>query len=177
MALLALLAVLVLVGLWKGLARILVGVGALVAAFMIAARFHETLSVRLAWIDASVEVRKLIAYLVLFLGTMLLGGIVAWISRRLLRAAMLSWADRLAGGALGLVAAMLVAALVILPLVAYAPFGEQVLRGSSLAPYVTVVADVARTLAPEDLSEQYRRRVERLRRHWSDRWDGRASEV
>lgn len=172
LALLVLLALFVLLGLWKGLARILIGVGALVAAFVMAARFHDALSERLGWIDVSVEVRKLIAYMVLFLGTMLAGGVVAWISRRLLRAAMLSWADRLAGGALGLVAAMLVAALVILPVVAYAPFGERVLRDSALAPYVTVVADVARALVPEKLSEKYRQRVERLRRYWSDHWNG-----
>ena len=38
-----------------------------------------------------------------------------------------------------------------------------------LAPYVTVVADLANQLVPEELSESYRRKVEDLRRYWRDR--------
>ena len=58
------------------------------------------------------DVRKLIAYLLIFFGILLAGGIVGWLVRKLLKAAMLSWADRLAGAAAGLVVAMLAAALI-----------------------------------------------------------------
>lgn len=168
--LLVLLAVLVLVGLFKGLTRILIGIGALVAAFVLAARLHGELAASLQVIDVGPELRRLLAYLLIFFGTMLAGGLVAYLARKLLKAAMLSWADRLAGGALGLVAALLVAGLLVLPLVAYSPFGERLLRGSVLAPYVTVVADVANQLAPDGLSDRYREKVDGLRRYWRDRW-------
>ena len=82
---------------------------------------------------------------------------------------MLGWADRLAGGAVGLVAALLAAALVILPVVAYAPSGAAVLRNSVLAPYVTVVADIANPLVPDRLSGQYRDKMESLRQYWQRR--------
>jgi membrane protein required for colicin V production len=112
----------------------------------------------------------LISYVLIFIGVMLAGGLVAFLVRKLVKAAMLSWADRLAGAALGLVAATLAAALLILPLVAYSPWGERVLRGSVLAPYVTVVADLANTLVPEGLSERYSEKIEQLRRYWRDEW-------
>jgi membrane protein required for colicin V production len=168
---------LALVGLWKGLARIAIGLVALVAAFVVAARFHEAFAERLTWIAESDEPRRLAAYLLLFLGTMLVGAVVAWLGRKLLQVAMLGWADRLAGAAVGLAAAVLLAALVVLPVVAYAPTGEAVLRESTLAPWVTVVADVARAVVPEGMSRRYRERVERLRRDWHERWaahDGEA---
>jgi hypothetical protein len=69
-----------------------------------------------------------------------------------------------------LVAAVLAAALIVLPLVAYSPYSEKVLANSLLAPYVMVVADMATTLAPEELSERYRNKVEDLRRYWRERW-------
>ena len=169
-ALLALLAVLLVVGLVKGLARILIGLAALVAAFMLAVQLHGDLAARLDWINAPDGARRLIAYLAIFFGTLLAGGIVAWLARRLLQSAMLGWADRLAGGALGVVAATLLAGLLVLPLVAYSPVGEDALRDSVLAPYVAVVADLARRLAPDDLSHRYDERVEGLRRHWRERW-------
>jgi membrane protein required for colicin V production len=166
--LLVLACVLVFVGMLKGLVRILIGLAALIAAFILAARYHQPLSERLSAIDIGDEPLRLLAYLMIFLGVMIAGGLIAYFLRRLLKAAMLGWADRLAGAALGLVAAMLFAALIVLPIVAYSPYSERVLAGSLLAPYVTVVADLANQLAPEELSRAYRRGVEDLRRFWSD---------
>jgi membrane protein required for colicin V production len=154
----------------KGLVRILIGIAALVAAFMLAARFHQPLAEAFGGIDIGDEPRRLIAYLLIFLGVMLAGGVVAFLLRKLLKAAMLSWADRLGGAAVGLVAALLAAALIILPLVAYSPFGEKALADSMLAPYVVVFADAANMLVPEELSEKYRSKVQDLRRYWSERW-------
>lgn len=171
-ALLALACVLVVFGMVKGLVRILIGLAALVAAFALAARFHEPLADRIAaWADLAVEPRRLIAYLAIFLGVMVAGGVAAWLARTLLKVAMLGWADRLAGAALGLVVAALAGALVILPVVAYSPWGPSVLSSSVLAPYVTVVADLANAVTPDDLAERYRERVDDLR----DGWRGRAT--
>ncbi|HXV75280.1 MAG TPA: CvpA family protein [Candidatus Polarisedimenticolaceae bacterium] len=161
---------LVVLGMLKGLVRILIGMAALVAAFALAARHHAGLAQRLSALEIGVEALRLLAYLLIFVGVMLAGGLVAWLLRRVLKTAMLGWADRLGGAALGLIAALLAAALVILPVVAYSPYGGQLLGNSLLAPYVSVVADVATRLAPADLSQRYRDKIEELRRHWRDRY-------
>lgn len=168
--LLILLVLLVLFGLIKGLTRLLIGMGALIVGFLLAAQFHQQLAVKLTWINVNDDVLKLIAYVMIFFGTMAVGGVLAWIVRKLLKVAMLSWADRLAGGAVGLVAAMLIAAWLVLPLVAYSPFGEKALRDSTLAPYVAVVADLAKRLVPKELSDSYNKKIEDLREYWRDRW-------
>jgi membrane protein required for colicin V production len=160
-------AVLVVFGAVKGLVRILVTLGALIAAFLLASQFHIPLA---GLFTDSPEgpsaALRLVAYLVIFLGVMLAGGITAFFLRTLLKAALLGWADRLAGAALGFVVAALASALLILPIVAYTPRGEQMLGGSLLAPYVAAVADLVNHLAPEELSRRYRERMEELRRHW-----------
>jgi len=161
--------VLVVVGMFKGLVRILLGLAALVAAFALAARYHEGLADRLG-VNVSIEALRLLAYLLIFLGVMLAGGLAAYLTRRLLKAAMLGWADRLGGAALGFAVAMLAAALVVLPVVAYSPYGERVLAHSVLAPYITVVADIATSVVPEDLSSRYKKKVEDLRRYWQERY-------
>jgi membrane protein required for colicin V production len=159
---------LVLLGMMKGLVRIVIGLAALLAAFFIAASYHQPLAQRLGGLELRVELLQLVAYGLIFLGVMLTGAILAYLARKLLKAAMLSWADRLGGAALGLVAAMLVAALVILPLVAYSPASQRLLAHSVLAPYVVLVADVANALVPDELSQRYRQGIEELRRRWSD---------
>ena len=168
--LLVLACVLVLVGMVKGLVRILIGIAALVFAFALAARYHQPLADRMGGMEIGAEPAMLISWVLIFIGVMLAGGVIAFLVRRLLKAAMLSWADRLAGAALGLVAATLAAGLLVLPVIAYSPGGERVLRGSVLAPYVTVVADLATNLVPDDLSERYDRKIEDLRRYWRDEW-------
>ena len=167
--LLILACVLVVIGMVKGLVRILIGLAALVAAFALAARFHQPLADRLGWISLPEQPLMLIAYVGIFLGVMLAGGVVAYLTRKLIRAAMLSWADRIGGAALGLVIAMLGTALLILPLVAYSPSGHRLLRRSVLAPYVTVLADLASPLVPNELSRLYREGMDDLRLFWRER--------
>ena len=154
------------VGLVKGLVRILIGLGAIVAAFGLAAAFHRPLAERLDWFEIPDEVRLLLAYALVFIGVMLAGAIVAAWTRRLLRAAMLGWADRLGGALLGVATATLAAALVVVPLVAYSQSGRALVDGSVLAPYVTTVADLAAPLVPESLSRLYQDRMRALRQVW-----------
>ena len=170
--LLVLVGLLIAVGFLKGLTRLLIGIGALVAAFILAARYHATAAAVVAGLlEVPEPAAKLAGYLAIFLGTTLAGALLGRILRGVLKAAMLGWADRLGGALAGLAAALLAAALVILPVVAYAPAGERVLRDSVLAPWVTVVADVANRLVPEEFARQYRERMDALRRYWRQRWD------
>ena len=163
-ALLVLIGLLVTIGLLKGLVRILVGLVALVAAFMVACVYHRPLAEALSGTELPTGLLCLLTYLAIFLGVMLAGGLAAWLLRRLIKAAMLGWADRLAGGALGLAAAVLASALIVLPVVAYTPDGAGILDRSVLAPYVAAVADLASSVVPADLAGRYRERIERLRR-------------
>lgn len=174
--LLVIAAVLVLLGLVKGFVRLLVMVAALVLAFVLASRFHQGLADQLTILKVSMEVLRLIAYALLFIGVMLVGGLVGWLLRNLVKAAMLGWADRLAGAALGLVAAALAGALIVLPLAAYVPRGAQLLEGSKLAPYVSTVADLVNVTAPSDLAARYRSGIEKVRKLWRGETDPRAAQ-
>ena len=170
--LLVLVGVLVVVGLLRGLTRLLIGICALVAAFILAARFHALAAAAvLGAMDMPAPAASLVGYLAIFLGTMLAGAVIGRIMRGLLKAAMLGWADRLAGAGAGLLAALLAAALIILPVIAYVPTGERLLRNSVLAPYVTLFADLANQVVPDELAEQYQERMDALRQYWRQRWD------
>lgn len=166
-ALLIVMGILAVLGLMKGLVRILVGFAALVAAFLIASRFHRPLAAGLDGLDVSIEIVQLFCYLGLFIAVMLAGAVVAYLVRKLVKVAMLSWADRLGGAALGVAAAFLAFSLLVVPVVAYAPDGAGVLERSVLAPYVLAVADLAARVAPDDLVDRFRERLGELRDQWA----------
>lgn len=161
---------LVVVGFWKGLARTFFGIVGLLAAFLVASRFSDRAAGWFAFTGWSSEARLLIGYIALFILVGCAAELLGWLVRKLLSAAQLGWVDRLAGGALGLVAAVLTTALLVLPLIAYAPGGAAALDRSTLAPYVVAVADLAAHLVPADLAARYRDGVDKLRRHWRGDW-------
>jgi len=109
---------------------------------------------------------RIAAYVVIFLGTMIAGGVVAWIVGKILKLAMLSWADRLAGGAVGILGAMLAGAFLVHPLASSAPGGSNLLAGSKLAPYLATVADMGNKLAPDAVAKRYDEGMAMMRKVW-----------
>jgi membrane protein required for colicin V production len=154
------------VGLARGFVRILIGVLSLIVAFILASRYQDAIAAVMTARHVSETPARIGAYIFVFLGTMIAGGLVAWVVGKILKLAMLSFADRLAGGALGILAALLAAAFLVHPLVASSPDGSRLLATSTLAPYVSVVADVGNAAAPDAVAKRYESGIESLRRVW-----------
>jgi membrane protein required for colicin V production len=154
------------IGLARGFVRILIGILSLVVAFVLASRYQDQIAAVLTTRHVSETPARIGAYILVFLATMIAGGLVAWVVGKLLKLAMLSLPDRLAGGSLGIVAALLAAAFLVHPLAASSPEGSRLLATSSLAPYVSVVADVVNAAAPDAVARRYESGRESLRRIW-----------
>ena len=153
-------------GLIKGLARIAIGLVSMILAFLVATRFEGSVASWLESLKVSPTPARIAAYLIIFVVTIVLGGVAAWLVGKILKLTMLSWADRTAGGALGILAAVVAAALIIHPIAAAAPGGSRTLRTSRLAPYVSVVTDVMNIGAPKELAGRYDKGVASLRSFW-----------
>jgi membrane protein required for colicin V production len=153
-------------GLARGLVRILIGILSLVVAFFLASRYQDQIAAVMTARHVSETPARIGAYVLVFVATMIAGGLVAWVVGKILKLAMLSFPDRLAGGALGIVAAMLAAAFLVHPLVASSAGGSRLLATSKIAPYVSVVADLGNAVAPDAVAKRYDRGIEVLRKIW-----------
>lgn len=153
-------------GLIKGLARIMISIASLVVAFLLANHFRDPVAARLMALGVVEAAARIVAYLAIFVATIVAGGVAAWLTGKLLKLVLLGWADRLAGAAVGLLGALLAAAFVVHPLVASSETGRNLLRRSRIAPYVSVVADAANLTAPAAIASRYDEEIERLRRFW-----------
>ena len=166
----ALLLLLTLIGVVKGLTRLVVGMTALVAAFVVAAARHGQVAAALVGrFEMPALVASAIGYGVVFIGVMLVAALVLPLVRALVRMAMLAWADRLAGAVAGLAGAVLIAGSVVVPVLAYVPAGDRLLAESQLAPYAVVGADAAAALAPAELTDWYRERMRGVQAFWQER--------
>ena len=154
------------IGLARGFVRILIGILSLVVAFYLASRYQDQIAAVMTARHVSETPARIGAYVLVFVATMIAGGLVAWVVGKILKLAMLSFPDRLAGGALGIVAAMLAAAFLVHPLVASSAGGSRLLATSKIAPYVSVVADLGNAVAPDAVAERYESGIESLRKIW-----------
>jgi uncharacterized membrane protein required for colicin V production len=102
-------ALLVVVGIKRGLIREAFRLLALLGGFIAAAALYRPVSARLCFLSASANVRIAVAFAALFVGTAVALLVLGWSLRKVVHLTMLGWIDRLCGGCIGLLKAMLLA--------------------------------------------------------------------
>ena len=145
----------VLMGLWRGLLREVISLVAWIAAFTIAFLFAEPASAQLVGHIGTPSLRIAAAFAGLFLVTLLLGSLIGLVASQLIDRAGLTWADRILGmgfgfgrGALVIAALVLVAGLTPLP---QDPWWRQ----SLLLPHFQETALWLRSLLPPELAQNF----------------------
>jgi membrane protein required for colicin V production len=166
--LIAIMALSVLFSIIKGFTRELVSLAALIWGFLLACWFSGALATRiLPWIRKP-DVARLVAFLAILVGVIILGGLLSHMAGKLLDKAGLRWFDRLLGASFGLVRGLLVCMILVMVLAVF-PVGPEPLPNSRLAPYVVQGTRVLVMAAPEELRARFRSGFDRLRRVWDER--------
>jgi membrane protein required for colicin V production len=146
----------------KGFVRELVSLAALVIALVVAAVGYPRASLWFEDLTKSHEIALGLGFLVLFLGILLLGGLVSLLAHKLIKTAGIQWFDRFLGAVFGLVRGVLVDCILLLVLLAFA-IKPRVVQQSSLAPYVTAGTRVISLAMPADLKAEFRLGFERFK--------------
>jgi membrane protein required for colicin V production len=146
----------------KGFIQELISLGSVVVGLGLAAFGYSRAAGWFEDIAKSHEVALGLGFLVIFLGTLLVGALVSWVVRKLVQTVGLQWFDRLLGGAFGLLRGVLVDAIILMVLVAFAIKPEAV-RTSVLAPYITTGARAIAAIMPQNLRSQFHSGFEKFR--------------
>ena len=110
------------------------------------------------------------AFITIVAGSLIAGGVVAWLLAKVLHWSGLRWFDRLLGGAFGLVRGMLAATALVLGVVAFAPTlgSSETVAASRIAPWVLHGARLSAAFAPESLRVPFFEGFDRVRARWSE---------
>lgn len=106
-----------------------------------------------AWFRPHVSsdwVANIMGFLILFIAIVLVAGLVAKLSRWLMKEVGLSWLDRILGALFGILRGALTVAIVLMAMTSFTPDSPW-LAESTMAPYFLVVGRAAVWLAPSDL--------------------------
>ncbi|MBM3785235.1 MAG: CvpA family protein [Acidobacteria bacterium] len=156
-------------GLMKGFARVTIGLAATVLAFLLASWYYVPAGEwSLPYVSAK-GVANCIGFVTVFGGVAALGALLGRLAAKFFKWVGLSWLDRLAGGALGVLRGGLVGLVVVLMLSAFLPGDPpKVIAESQIAPYILDGANVLSIATPKEMKEQFRQTYEKLKKHWLD---------
>ena len=120
-ALVALLAIPALLGMWKGLANVLTVLVGIWASFLLAPLVKRALAPSFEGMVGDAGLAAVLGYAVGFVGTLLLVGLAGWLVTRSLKKLDLQWANRFAGLALGALCGVLIGGVLVATLEAIVP--------------------------------------------------------
>ena len=144
----------VITAMMKGFVRELISLASVVVGLVIAAIAYPRAALWFDDLTKSHEIALGLGFLVLFLGTLMVGALAGALARKLIKAAGIQWFDRLLGGVFGLLRGALVDAVLIMAMMAFA-IKPDALQQSALAPYVTAGTRAIAILMPGNLKAQF----------------------
>jgi membrane protein required for colicin V production len=158
-------------GLFKGLAngfvRGLFGLAALVLGIMFAAGNYEQVSdILLSKLAIGQQWQQVLAFLIIFVITLVLVNVVGNIVSKALKLTSLGWLDRLAGGLLGLIMSCLFVGMLLLLVVMAGLHTNNGVARSAVSPTVISVMDTVVEYAPDAVREKIEGHYVKLRLEW-----------
>jgi len=155
-------------GVRAGLARVVVGFVATIAAFLTGFWCYRLVADKLGPYIANASIANFLGFVIVFVAVLMLGSLIATILSKLFAWIGLSWFNRMLGGLAGLVRGILLMAVLVDVLIAFAPSPTpEMLQHSVVVPYVTSAAGWLVDLAPRALKDAFDQQLENLRQYWS----------
>jgi membrane protein required for colicin V production len=155
-ALLAVLALSSLVGLWRGFVVEVMSLAVWIAAFWLAFVFGDETSALFAGVVDVPAARLFLGYASLFFGALLVGGLVTWLMGRIVKSTGLSGTDRLLGLGFGLMRGVVLASLFVL-LLGFTPLPQaRDWTDSRVLPGFMVGAEWLRAWLPAEVAGHVR---------------------
>jgi membrane protein required for colicin V production len=150
----------------KGLVREITSLVALIGGFILAAFYYRSVAVYFADFTKTDALANLIGFMIIFLGCLILGAILAFVINRFVKMAALQWVDRLLGGVYGLIRGWIIASIIVLALIAF-PVRENMLAHSVFAPYLLAGARTAAYLVPQKMKDDFYQGYQKVLQNWN----------
>ncbi len=149
-------------GLVKGFARIAIGTAGLAISVALALRLADRGPDWFSGVFASRQLAMLAAFVLVLVAGLVVTGLVAWLAGKLVRAAELTWADRLVGAAVGFLGGTFLLSALLVGITSLLPPGSRLVTESRVVPVVLRVMDAAATILPPRMEKAWRERREAL---------------
>jgi membrane protein required for colicin V production len=151
----------------RGFFREVIGLAAVFTGVLLAAWGYRSVAAIFKEVVKTENLALFFGFSVIFLGTLLAGTVVIWLTTRFMKLAQLQWFDRLLGAAFGFIRGWVIGAVVLLGLTAFEVQTDRV-RNSELAPYFLPGSRVIAVAAPYELKAKFLVGYRAVERWWQE---------
>lgn len=162
-------------GLWKGLVKQIFYLGGIIVGYIAAIKFYLPVSAAVAHTGSNMA--KTISFLGIFILCILLFSVSAYFLGRILKIGGLSWLNRLGGGTLGFVKALLVIIIATIFLVAFLPSDSALLSNSSTLPHIISATQMIKRSLPVEIKENFSRKADEIKNYWLEKQKDKTGEL
>jgi membrane protein required for colicin V production len=138
----------------RGFAREALRLASIVVGLILAGWFYRSAALLFKDVVKTENVALFLGFSVIFLGTLLIGLLVTWLSTKFVKVARIEMFDRGLGAAFGFIRGWLLGAIVFMGLTAFDVQADRV-RNSELAPYFLPGARLISLATPYDLKARF----------------------
>jgi membrane protein required for colicin V production len=152
----------------KGFVRELIGLGSLILAFLLAAWFYPSVSAPFKDVVKTENIALFCGFSIVFVGTLVLGILVAGVVSKFVKAARLQWFDRCLGAMFGLIRGWLFGGMIFAGLTTFGIRTASV-RDSHLAPYFLPASRLIASVTPADFKDRFRLGYSTIEHWWNEK--------
>jgi membrane protein required for colicin V production len=153
-------------GIFRGLIKELTSIIGVFVGFFVAYYYYPVVAqVVSRFIDKTSYV-NIVSFVLVFTVLFLAVGFVGVVLKHVFKAAALGWADRVLGATFGLVKAVLIVSILLIPLLTFLPKEAPVIRDSLLAPYVSIISEKMVGVVPKEMKQKFGDNINALKETW-----------
>jgi membrane protein required for colicin V production len=152
-------------GLWKGMIRQIVILIGVVCGYIISSKLYVPIA-RILPKNVEPGSAEIISFIIIFIACIIAASVLGALADRILKTAGLGWANRFAGGLLGAVKGVILVAVIVIALLAFAPTDSGVIRTSVTLPYIASGIRMTSRIMPRDIRANIQNRIEEEKKRW-----------
>lgn len=155
-------------GIFRGIIKELTSIVGVFVGFYVAYNYYSVVAHVISRFFTNKAYLNIVSFFLAFTILFLAVGLVGVILKRVFKVVALGWADRLLGATFGLVKAVLIVSVLLVPLTAFLPQKSSIIKDSLLAPYATTISQVMVTVVPQEMKEKFGDNINALKEAWKE---------
>ena len=153
-------------GIFRGIIKELTSIVGVFVGFFVAYNYYPIVAHVLSRFIVNKSHLNIVSFFLVFTVLFFAVGLVGLILKHVFKAVAIVWADRILGGTFGLVMAILIVSVLLVPLTTFLPQKSPIIKDSFLAPYVIIISEKMVAFVPKDMKEEFGDNINALREAW-----------
>jgi membrane protein required for colicin V production len=153
-------------GMFRGIVKEITSIIGVFVGFYAAYTYYPVVGNWFSGIITNKSYLNILSFFITFTIWFLAVGFVGVVLKYLLKAVALGWADRILGGTLGIVKAVLIASVLLVPLTTFLPQKSPVIKNSFFAPHVSTLSEKMVAVVPKEMKQKFGDNINALKEAW-----------